>query len=241
MRFTVRRPANAEVSPCCHRPSGGDVACSVHVGVARPCVAGFALENRLTLAVPGRDVPTCGASLRRLRGRNLLDPTKSFVLQTRSEQTPSASADATVQPAFLCHPHTGLLWRSPSRAGHNAHVKCFDADRVEAPSDVSGVLLDPVLASVGLARFQLCDPALRASSPVGAALGAGEALLQHLDPLDSPGVRLGACSSSPVDRAADTATPRSIPTMVPSPGPAMGSGTWAKAMNQRPARSRVTR
>src|SRR5215208_6599644 len=35
LRFTVHRPASAEVSPCCHRPSGGYVASSVHVGVAR--------------------------------------------------------------------------------------------------------------------------------------------------------------------------------------------------------------
>ena len=59
--------------------------------------------------------------------------------------------------------------------------------------------------------------------------------------LASPRLRPGACSSSPVDNAADTATPRSIPTTLPSPGPAIGSGTWANAMCQRPARSRVTR
>ena len=57
MRFTVRRPPTGEVSPCGHRPPGGDIACSVHVGVARPRVAGFALEHRLALTVPGSDVP----------------------------------------------------------------------------------------------------------------------------------------------------------------------------------------
>ena len=67
MRFTVRRPASAEVSPCCHRPSGGDVACGVHVGIARPRTAGDTPENRLALAVFGRDVPTIRASLRRIR------------------------------------------------------------------------------------------------------------------------------------------------------------------------------
>ena len=182
MRFTVRRPASAEVSPCCHRPSGGDVACSVHVGVARARDAGFALENRLALTVFERDVPAGGASLRRVGGRDLLDPTVSFVLQTRRKQTPSASADATIQPAFLCHPRTRPLRRSPSRAGHRSYVKGFDADRVEAPGDVSGGFLDPVLAAVGVPRFQLCDRQLRARSPVGAPLGAGEALLQYLDP-----------------------------------------------------------
>jgi hypothetical protein len=64
LRFTVRRPPTGEVSPCGHRPSGGDIACGVHVGIARPGIAGFALEHRLALAVFGCDVPTRRASLR---------------------------------------------------------------------------------------------------------------------------------------------------------------------------------
>ncbi len=54
-------------------------------------------------------------------------------------------------------------------------------------------------------------------------------------------VRPGACRSSPVDRAADTVTPRSMPTTWPLPGAGIGSGITAKAMCQRPARSIVTR
>ena len=53
--------------------------------------------------------------------------------------------------------------------------------------------------------------------------------------------RPGARSNSPVDRAADTATPRSMPTTSVVPGAAMASGTAANATCQRPARSRVTR
>ena len=123
MRFTVRRLASAEVSSCCHRPSGGDVACSVHVGVARRRAAGFALENRLALAVFGSDVPARGASLRRVRGRHVLDATESVVLQTRSEQSPTASSDSSVQTAFLSYPHTRLRNRSPCTAGHRTHVE----------------------------------------------------------------------------------------------------------------------
>ena len=186
MRFTVRRPASAEVSPCCHRPSGGDVACCVHVGVARPRIAGIALENRLTLTVFGSDVPACGASLRRVRGRYLLDPTASLVLQSRGEQTPTASKDATVQPALVCHPHAGPLDGAPRRSRHRSHVEGFDADRVVPLRNVSGGLFEPVLASVGLQRLQLRDREFRASTSVGAALGASEALLQHLQPLGLP-------------------------------------------------------
>src|SRR4051812_12483904 len=45
LRFTVHRPASAEVSPCCHRPSGGDVTCSVPVGVARRACRQCSVKN----------------------------------------------------------------------------------------------------------------------------------------------------------------------------------------------------
>jgi hypothetical protein len=183
LRFTVRRPPSGEVSPCGHRPSGGDVACSVDVGVAPPSSAGFALENRLALTVPGSDVPAHRASLRRIRGRNLLHPTKSLVLQTRGEKPPTAAADSAVQPTFLSNPHTGLLYSPPRAAGHRTHVNGFDPDRVEAARNVSGGFFDPVLAPVDLTRFELRDRQFRSGAPVGATLGPREPLLQHLQPL----------------------------------------------------------
>ena len=57
----------------------------------------------------------------------------------------------------------------------------------------------------------------------------------------SRAVRPGQYSNSPVDRAAETATPRSMPTAWPLPGAGTGAGTAAKATCQRPARSIVTR
>ena len=183
MRFTVRRPPTGEVSPCCHRPSSGDVACGVDVGVAPPSITGIALEDRLALAVLGSDVPAHGASLRRVRRRDLLDPTVSLVLQTRGEKTPTASVYSSVQPPLLSNVHAGLLNSSPCTAGHRAHVKGFDADRVEAPRDVSGGLFDPVLAPVGLTRSQFRDRLFRSGATVGATFGPGKSLLQRLQPL----------------------------------------------------------
>jgi hypothetical protein len=241
LRFTVRRPASAEVSPCCHRPSGGDVACSVDVGVARPRIAGVTLESRLALAVPGSDVPARGASLRRVRGRDLLDPTVSLVLQTRGKQTPSASSDATVEPALLRDPLARLLDAAPRAAGHRIDIEGLDPDRVEAPRDVSGGLFDPVLTPISLTRIDAGDRQLRASSPREPHCARASRCCNTFNRVASPRLRSGACSSSPVDNAADTTTPRSIPTTLPSPGPAIGSGTYANAICQRPARSRVTR
>nr|CRL67744.1 hypothetical protein CPGR_00571 [Mycolicibacterium malmesburyense] len=180
MRFTVRRPADTEVSPCCHRPSGGDVACSVHVGIARLGGAGLALEDRLALAVSRCGVPTTRASLRRVRGRDLLDPTTSFLLQPRSEQSPTASTDSPIQRALLGYPLARPLGGSACAAGHRPHVEGFDADCVETPRDIRSGFLDPVLASVPLNRFDLGDRALRADPSLGSPLCAGQALLQHL-------------------------------------------------------------
>ncbi len=182
MRFTVRRPPSGEVSPCGHRPSGGDVACSVDVGVAPSGGAGFALEDRLALAVSGCDVPACGATLRRVRGRDLLDPAESLVLQTRDELTPATSADRAVEPTLLGDSRARLLDGAARGTGHRPHVKGLDSDHVESPREVGGRFLHPVLAPIPLAGFQLRDRPLRLLAAVGTALGAGQPLLQHLQP-----------------------------------------------------------
>ena len=182
MRFTVRRPPIGEVSTCGHRPSGGDVLCSVDVGVAPAGSAGLALEHRLALAVAGSDVSARRASLRRIGGRDLLDPTVGLVLQARGEQPPTAATDRPVQSALLSNTHTRLLDSSPRSAGHRPHVEGFDPDRVEAARNFSGGFLDPVLAPVGLTGLQFRDRSFRLRAPVGATLGSGEPLCQHRQP-----------------------------------------------------------
>ena len=241
MRFTVRRPPTGEVSPCGHRPPGGDVACSVHVGVARPCGAGFALENRLALTISGSDVPARGASLRRVRGRDLLDPTVSLMLQTRGQQTPTAPADGPVKAALLGNAHARLL-------------QVPRADRVIARTSRASIRIVSKRRAMSVVTFSIQSLRRSASHALISAI-ARFVRARRLEPrlarasrccstfnrLASPRVRPGTCNRSPVDSAADTATPRSIPTTLPSPGPVMGPGTWANAICQRPARSRVTR
>src|SRR5215204_1676815 len=77
LRFTVRRPPISEVSPCGHRPSGSDFACSVHVSVTPAHIADFAPEDRLALAVFWRDVPTYRTvtATTDIPGRSTLAPT----------------------------------------------------------------------------------------------------------------------------------------------------------------------
>ncbi len=188
MRFTVRRPPIGEVSPCGHRPSGGDVASSIHGGVTRSGRAGFALENRLALAVPRSDVPAHRASLRRIRGRDLLDPTERLVLQTRGEKPPTTPADSPVQPALLSNTDTGRLNSPPRRASHRPHVEFLNPDCVEAASYISTGLFDPVFSPVGLTGCQFRDRPFRSRTLVGALLCPGKPLLQHRQP---PGLTSG--------------------------------------------------
>jgi hypothetical protein len=180
LRFTVRRPPTGEVSPCGHRPSGRDVACSVHVGVAPASIAGLALEDRLALAVSGCDVPARGASLRRIRSRDLFNPAESLVLQPRDQLAPATSHDCAVEPALLGDSRARLLDGPARRPGHRPHVKSLDPDHLEPPRRVGGAFLDPVLAPIPLACFQLSDCPFGLLAAIGTALAAAQPPLQHL-------------------------------------------------------------
>ena len=128
----------------------------------------------------------------------------------------------------------------PGRAGHVRDLQVLDPDQVKPAGNAGAGLLRPVLAPVGLAGAQPGDGVLDLAAAVRPAPGPGQRALQAPDPPPFGPVRAGACRSSPVDRAADTVTPRSMPTAWPLPGAGIGSGITAKAMCQRPARSIVT-
>jgi hypothetical protein len=241
LRFTVHRPASAEVSPCCHRPSGGDVACGVHVSIARARTAGDALENRLALAVFQCDMPALGASLRRVRSWNKFEPPRSFVLQPGNQQSPPLAVNLTVEAPFLRYVGARALTSTARRPGHSPHIQILDADRIEAARHISGGLFRPVTAAIRftgaqpgnsqLVRARRCDP----------RRARAKRRCNRRNRLASPARRPGTHSSSPLDSATETATPRSTPTTLPSSGPGIDSGMAAKAMCHRPERSKVTR
>ena len=208
----------------------------------RPAVQASHSKTAWLLRFSGGDVPARGASLRRIGGRDLLDPAVSLVLQTRGEQPPSTAADRAVQPAFLRNAHTGLLDGSPRRSGHRPHVEGFDPDRVEAARNVSGGFLDPVLAPVDLTGFQLRDRRSCSGASVGATRGRGRAAAAAPSTawphLGSDQVRAAVRRSTapPPRQHPDRCPPRCHPA-----APRSESGMWANATCQRPARSRVTR
>ena len=189
MRFTVHRPASAEVSPCCHRPSGGDVACGVDVGVARPCTAGDALEYRLALAVLRRDMPAVGASLRRVRCRDKFESPVGLVLQPGNQQAPPLAADLTVEAPFLRHVGARTVTSSARRAGHGAYLQVLDADGVEAARQIGSGLFHPVAAAIGFAGVQFRNGPLGSRPPVRSALRPGQTPLQPAQALGFTGAK----------------------------------------------------
>jgi hypothetical protein len=189
LRFTVRRPASAEVSPCCHRPSGGDVACCVDVGVAGPFIAGDALENRLALTVFWRDVPVVRASLRRISCRDEFKTPLGLVFEPGNQQSPSLAADLAVEAPFLRDVGTRAFGSAARRAGHRAHLQVFDVDCVEAARHIGGSFFHPVTATICFPGAQPRDRQLRVCPPVRAALCSGQAPLQPAQSLRFAGTK----------------------------------------------------
>ena len=242
MRFTVHRPPSGEVSLCWHRPSGGDVAGSVHVGITRPRSAGDAREDRLALAVLGRDMPTGGASLRRERSRDPLHAPRGLVVEAGDQPAPTLDdLIARLRPRFWATRTPGRssvpraerviarTSRSSTRMVSNRRARSVVVFSTQSRRRSTSRALSLAIAS--LVRRRRLEP----------RLARARRCCSRRSRIRSPGVRLGVCSSSPVDRATDTATPRSMPTTLPSAGPGIGSGMCANATCQRPARSRVTR
>jgi hypothetical protein len=246
LRFTVHRPPRGEVSLCWYRPSGGDVSCRVHVGVARPCTTGDAREDRLALAVFGRPVPTGRTSLRRVRSRDAFESARSLVAKPGSQLTPPLTTDRAVKPPFLCDSNAGSVNRAARRASHRPHVERLDPNGVKPARQIRCRLLHPVSPPIGFARFDSGDSRLRPLATVGATLGSRKTSLQpaQSDPLARPKTRAvqqlasgqrrrhrhtaidtdHAAIGRPCDRVGDMRE-RNMPASGPIPSDAVGLGT----------------
>ena len=240
MRFAVHGPGNPVASPRSHGVPRRDVDGRVHVRVAGE-TAGGAPEDGLTLTRLRIHLPARRAPLARERGSDLLDPARGLVLQPAYQQTPPGPQDPPVQPGLGPDVPARVLPRPPRQPGHVLDLQVLDPDHVEPPRDARGHLLGPVLAPVTVPGAQPGDrvPDPAAAFEPGRALESFRARRRSL--FRSRAVRAGQCSNSPVDRAAETATPRSMPTTWPLPGTGTGAGITAKATCHRPALSRVTR
>lgn len=197
MRFTVHRPASAEVSPCCHRPSGGDVACCVDVSMARPHTAGDALKNRLALAIFRPDMPAVGASLRRISCRYKFKPPYSFVLQSGNQQSPALPADLPVEATFLRDISAGAFASAARRPRHGPHIQVLDPDGLEPTRQISGGLFHPVAPAICFPGAQPGNGQLGSCAPIRSAARSGQALLQSAQPLGFTSVKTRGAQQLP--------------------------------------------
>ena len=240
MRFAVHGPGFPVAFPRSHGVPRRDVSGRIQISVAGE-TAGRAHEARLALARLRIHVPACRASLTGERGTYLLHPAGRLVLQSAYQQPPARCHDLAVEPGFLADIPAWIPGRAPGRARHGSELEILDSDHVKPARDVGGDLLAQSLrASASRARSRAM-----ASFTLPRRFDPGRARAslrwRRLSRFLRRPLNLGAVSNSPVDRAALTAIPRSMPTVCPFPGLAIGLGIAVKATCQRPARSRVIR
>ena len=185
---------------------------------------------RVPVHLPARRAP-----LARVMRLDLLHPAGRFVLQSAYQQAPPGPQDLAVEPGLGADVPARVLRRASRGPGHVRDLQVLDPDHVEPPRDAGAGLLGPVLAPVGLAGPQPGDRVPRPSAAVPSRAAPWRACAPGAAVASAP-ARSGRARAAarPVDRAALTATPRSMPTTSPLPGAGIGSGTAAKATCQRP-------
>ena len=228
MRFAVHGPGYPVASPRSHGVPRRDIDRRVHVRVAGE-TAGSAPEDGLTLAQVPVHPPARRTPLARQSG--LIFSTRPGALCS-SRRTSRPQPDRRMprfSPAFSRTFRAGVTPGAFREPGHVSDLQVFDADHVEAPRDIGGRLLGPVLAPVGLAGLapgdRVPDPAAAVRSP----RRAGQCALQAPRQFRSRIVKPGARSRSPVDSAALTATPPGRCPRPPGRGGAAGAAPGSPA------------
>ena len=240
MRFAVHWPAQRQPLPRGHGMPCRDVPGRIHVRV-KPELAGGAPEDGLALARLRVHVPARRAALARIRGIDLLDAAWGLFFQPAHQDSPAGGEDLPVQPGLLLHVRAWVSLvplaervmsrtrRSSRRITSNRRARSVDSFSAQSlRASVSRAF------SLAIADF---EPGAAVAAAPGPASLRWSCWSRHWRAVD----RRGQVSSSPVDSAALTETPRSTPTTCLVPGPAMGSGTAANAMCQRPTLSNFTR
>ena len=246
MRFAVRRPGQRQASPRVKGDGevGGvprrDVPGRVQVSVAGVS-AGGAPEDGFALTRLPVHLPARRAALARVMRLDFLHPSGRLLLQAANKQTPPGPQDDPVEPGFL----TDVPARVLPRAFRNRVMFLILRSSILITSKRRAMSVEAFSAqslsrSVSRARIRAMATFTRARrfDPRRALASFRSNRRMRLR---SCAVRRGAGSNSPIDRAAEIATPRSMPITSPLHGAGIGSGMAAKATCQRSARSIVTR
>jgi len=127
-------------------------------------------------------MPTSAASLRRVRSRDPLEASRSFVVEPGHQSAPPLTSDCAVKAAFLCNVITRLVQRAACRTGHRPHVEVLYSNGFEPARQIGRGLFHPISPSVCLPGFEFRDRQLGARSAPGTSLGAREASLLPAQP-----------------------------------------------------------
>ena len=226
MRFAVHRPGCPVASPRSHGVPRRDVDGRVHISVAGK-TAGRAYEARLALARVRIHVPARRAPLARERGSDLLHPAGRLVLQPRTSRPHPEPRIPRFSPALARTFRPG----SPGVpfADRVMFPICRSSTRITSNRRAMSVLVfsaQSLRRSVSPARSRAiaCFTRPRRFEP---RCARASVRCRRRSLIRSRPVRAGQCSNSPVDNAAETATPRSIPAAWPVPGAGTGSG-WPR-------------
>ena len=216
MRFAVHRPGIPEASPRMKGAgeAGGvprrDVDGRVHVGVAGE-TAGSAPEHGLALTRVPVHLPARRAPLAGERGADLLHPARGLVLQPAHQQPPPRTQDRRFSPALARTLRPGssrvpfadrvmaAIFRSSTPITSNR--RAMPVDTFSAQSLRRSLSRARSRAIKCFTRPRRFDPRLARASV--------RRIRRSL--IRSRAVSAGQCSRSPVDRAAETATPGRCP------------------------------
>ena len=214
MRFVVHRLPQRAASPRRHGPSDRgvtDVAGGVHVSM-RSVPTRCAPEDRLALSRLPVHLPAGMALLRRESRVHPDDSAGCLVLETLREEPPARCQDSTVQGGFGLDVLTRLLLGASGRTNHVRCLQVLDAE------DVEGAARSVVFCSIQSLRRSTRRASGRAMRALirsrrrdpRQAFTSRRCNRSYLSA--SFGRSPGAVSRCPVESAAETTTPRSMPT-----------------------------
>lgn len=183
MRFTLRWDPWGHPSACTDSPSGCDIHCRVDVRV-RLVSAGCAPEDRLALAVVRCAMPADATGLRRVRGVDLLDPPRGFLLKSTNQSGPSVGEDTAIESGLGASTvrqvptwSFGVRLR-PRSPRHLGNTQVFHSDDVESLREVCAALLDPVLAAIRRPGVKFREGSSYSPMPIRTAAAAPQPAFQ---------------------------------------------------------------
>jgi hypothetical protein len=122
--------------------------------------------------------PARRATLARVRGIDSFDPSRCLIFQSAYQQAPSGTQDSPVEASLRPDVPARVLHGASCGASHILYFEVLNTDHIEPSRQVGASLLDPIVAPVGLARFETSDRRFDPHASVRTAARSGKFALQ---------------------------------------------------------------